>query len=204
MTGGCLLPGFVTVWGVSYFSPTVESWIAASQPGAPSVAGFMYVTLASLGAGLTVSGIRWTVCWRPTLRAWSCRPRGAAGQDRPHAQGPLPTCVRSRSVAGVPPLRPREIGGGAGAELTAAAGMNQRLSREARGRKRPPCSHKAAGCPVGQCLRIFRLVAKSRGPESVTLATFSDILLRMSSVSPVFRYHLYRGQPCRAARSDWT
>jgi hypothetical protein len=56
-----LLPGFVAVWGVSYFSPTVESWIAASQEGAPSVAGFMYVTLASLGAGLTVSGVRWIV-----------------------------------------------------------------------------------------------------------------------------------------------
>ncbi len=46
-----LLPGFVTLWGVSYFSPTVDSWITASQQGAPSVAGFMYVTLASLGAG---------------------------------------------------------------------------------------------------------------------------------------------------------
>jgi hypothetical protein len=56
-----LLPGFVAVWGVSYFSPTVESWIAASQEGAPSVAGFMYVTLASLGAGLTVSGVRWAI-----------------------------------------------------------------------------------------------------------------------------------------------
>lgn len=56
-----LLPGFVTLWGVSYFSPTVDSWITASQQGAPSVAGFMYVTLASLGVGLTVSGVRWAV-----------------------------------------------------------------------------------------------------------------------------------------------
>ena len=30
-----LLPGFVALWGVSYFSPTVASWIAASQQGAP-------------------------------------------------------------------------------------------------------------------------------------------------------------------------
>jgi hypothetical protein len=56
-----ILPGFVALWGVSYFSPTVESWITASQQGAPSVAGFMYVTLASLGTGLTVSGIRWLI-----------------------------------------------------------------------------------------------------------------------------------------------
>ena len=56
-----ILPGFVALWGVSYFSPTVESWITASQQGAPSVAGFMYVTLASVGTGLTVSGVRWLV-----------------------------------------------------------------------------------------------------------------------------------------------
>ena len=56
-----ILPGFVALWGVSYFSPTVESWITASQQGAPSVAGFMYVTVASLAAGLTVSGVRWAI-----------------------------------------------------------------------------------------------------------------------------------------------
>lgn len=56
-----LLPGFVALWGVSYFSPTVASWIMASQQGSPSVAGFMYVTLASLAAGVTVSAVRWAV-----------------------------------------------------------------------------------------------------------------------------------------------
>jgi hypothetical protein len=56
-----ILPGFVALWGVSHFSATVESWIGASQQGSPTVAGFMYVTLASLGTGLTVSGIRWAV-----------------------------------------------------------------------------------------------------------------------------------------------
>ena len=54
-----VLPGFVTLWGISHFSPTVESWIATSQHGAPTVGGFLYVTLASLVAGLTVSAIRW-------------------------------------------------------------------------------------------------------------------------------------------------
>ena len=44
-----LLPGFVALWGVSYFSPTVASWISVSQQGAPTVAGVCYVTLASLG-----------------------------------------------------------------------------------------------------------------------------------------------------------
>jgi hypothetical protein len=56
-----LLPGFVALWGVSYFSPTVTGWIAASQHDAPTVAGFMYVTLASLAAGVTVSAVRWAI-----------------------------------------------------------------------------------------------------------------------------------------------
>jgi hypothetical protein len=56
-----ILPGFVALWGVSFFSPTVESWITVSQQGAPTVAGFMYVTLASIGTGLTVSGVRWLI-----------------------------------------------------------------------------------------------------------------------------------------------
>jgi hypothetical protein len=56
-----VLPGFVALWGVSHFSATVESWIGASQQGSPTIAGFCYVTLASLAAGLTVSAVRWAL-----------------------------------------------------------------------------------------------------------------------------------------------
>ena len=56
-----VLPGFVALWGVSLFSPTVAGWIAATPAGAPAVAGFVYVTLASVGVGLTVSAIRWAI-----------------------------------------------------------------------------------------------------------------------------------------------
>ena len=56
-----VLPGFVALWGISHFSPTVDSWITSSQQGAPTIGGFLYVTLASLVAGLTVSAIRWAV-----------------------------------------------------------------------------------------------------------------------------------------------
>ena len=59
-----VLPGFVTLWGISYFSPTVAGWLFA-PPGATnstaSVGGFLYVTLASVGAGLTASTIRWAL-----------------------------------------------------------------------------------------------------------------------------------------------
>ena len=56
-----VLPGFAAVWGISQFSPTVESWIATSGQGGPTIAGFLYVTLASLAAGLTVSAVRWVI-----------------------------------------------------------------------------------------------------------------------------------------------
>ena len=56
-----LLPGFVALWGVSCFLPTVESWINGSQQGSPTIAGLMYVTLASVAAGMTVSAMRWAV-----------------------------------------------------------------------------------------------------------------------------------------------
>jgi hypothetical protein len=59
-----VLPGFVTLWGISHFSPTVAGWLLA-PPGATSsaasVGGFLYVTLASVGAGLTASTIRWAL-----------------------------------------------------------------------------------------------------------------------------------------------
>ena len=56
-----VLPGFVALWGVGHFLPTVESWITSSQQGAPTIGGFLYVTLASLVAGLTVSAVRWAI-----------------------------------------------------------------------------------------------------------------------------------------------
>jgi hypothetical protein len=57
-----VLPGFVGLWGVSHFSQTVGSWLVASSSAAgnaATVGGFLYVTLASVGAGLTASTIRW-------------------------------------------------------------------------------------------------------------------------------------------------
>lgn len=56
-----LLPGFAALCGVGQFSPYVAGWISSSQQGAPTVGGFLYVTLGSLAAGLTVSAIRWAI-----------------------------------------------------------------------------------------------------------------------------------------------
>lgn len=56
-----LLPGFVALWGISFFSPSVASWFGSTAEDAPTVGGFLYVTLASVAAGLTVSTVRWLV-----------------------------------------------------------------------------------------------------------------------------------------------
>jgi hypothetical protein len=56
-----LLPGFVALFGVSFFSETVRTWLTVASADAPTVGGFLYVTLASLAAGLTVSTVRWAI-----------------------------------------------------------------------------------------------------------------------------------------------
>lgn len=56
-----ILPGFVALLGAGYLSPTVRSWIAASPLFAPTVGGFLYLTLGSTAAGLIVSAVRWAV-----------------------------------------------------------------------------------------------------------------------------------------------
>jgi len=56
-----LIPGFVTLWGARPLVKTVDTWLAASPDSAPTVGGFLYVTLASFAAGLIVSAVRWAV-----------------------------------------------------------------------------------------------------------------------------------------------
>ena len=56
-----LIPGLVVVWGVSYFSATVAGWLGAVREGQPTVGGFLYVTIASIAAGMLVSAARWLI-----------------------------------------------------------------------------------------------------------------------------------------------
>ena len=59
-----ILPGFVSLWGLAEFTPSVKVWLSASAvmvDAMPTVGGFLYVTLASVAAGLTASTIRWAV-----------------------------------------------------------------------------------------------------------------------------------------------
>ena len=54
-----LVPGFVVLWGVSFYSPVVRTWLATPPGNLPTVGGLLYVTVGSLAAGMTVSAIRW-------------------------------------------------------------------------------------------------------------------------------------------------
>lgn len=56
-----ILPGFTVVWGVSHVSADVALWLGTTPTEAPTVGGFLYVTIASVAAGLTVSTIRWAI-----------------------------------------------------------------------------------------------------------------------------------------------
>ncbi len=56
-----VLPGFVALWGMSKFSVTLQGWLASSPANSPTIGGFLYVTLASVASGLTISTLRWLV-----------------------------------------------------------------------------------------------------------------------------------------------
>jgi hypothetical protein len=56
-----LAPGAVALIGVSQFSTTVRVWFASSPENAPTIGGFLYLTVASIAAGMTVSAVRWLV-----------------------------------------------------------------------------------------------------------------------------------------------
>src|SRR5579864_5217970 len=57
-----LLPGFISLWGLSYSSPTIATWLAKSSAAdAPTIGGFFYSTIASLALGLIISAVRWLI-----------------------------------------------------------------------------------------------------------------------------------------------
>jgi hypothetical protein len=64
-----LLPGFVALWGIAYVLEPVRMWFGGPVAEAPSVGGFLYVTLASVAAGLTVSTVRWLLV--DTIHYWT-------------------------------------------------------------------------------------------------------------------------------------
>lgn len=56
-----VLPGVTALWGASYFSPTIRVWLGSAPADAPTVGGFLYLTVAAIAAGLVASTVRWAV-----------------------------------------------------------------------------------------------------------------------------------------------
>lgn len=54
-----LVPGATALWGLSSFSLSLRAWFAATPTDAPTISGFLYLTVASLAVGMTVTAIRW-------------------------------------------------------------------------------------------------------------------------------------------------
>jgi hypothetical protein len=54
-------PGVVALWGAAQFSPTVARWFGATVRAPASGAGFLFVLLTSLAAGIFLSGLRHTL-----------------------------------------------------------------------------------------------------------------------------------------------
>ena len=47
--------------GFSLFSPSPAAWFAATPENAPTISGFLYLTVTSLAAGMTITAIRWAI-----------------------------------------------------------------------------------------------------------------------------------------------
>lgn len=54
-----LVPGATVLTGLSPFLPTVRTWLDGTATNAPTIGGLLYLSLASLAAGMTVSAVRW-------------------------------------------------------------------------------------------------------------------------------------------------
>ena len=56
-----LVPGATALWGFRLFSPSLAAWFAATPENAPTISGFLYLTLASLAVGMTITAVRWAI-----------------------------------------------------------------------------------------------------------------------------------------------
>jgi len=54
-----VVPGFLGVLQLSAFSKPLGDWLALGADTAPTIAGFLYASTTSVGAGLTASAVRW-------------------------------------------------------------------------------------------------------------------------------------------------
>lgn len=63
-----LLPGFLVIWAVSYYSSTITSWLNNTRDITSNIGNIVYIILASLSAGIIISAIRWIIYDRILFR----------------------------------------------------------------------------------------------------------------------------------------
>ncbi|MBM3970827.1 MAG: hypothetical protein FJ302_13365 [Planctomycetes bacterium] len=54
-----LVPGATVLFGISQFEPALKAWFAVNPAQAPTIGGFLYLTIASIACGMIVSAVRW-------------------------------------------------------------------------------------------------------------------------------------------------
>ena len=64
-----ILPGAIVLIGLGAFLSFVRSWLLSPSEAQPTVGGFLFVTLASVAAGMTASAVRWATVDR--LHHWT-------------------------------------------------------------------------------------------------------------------------------------
>ena len=52
-----VIPGMIALYALAFFVPSLHAWFGLTQQ--PTIAGFLFVVLGSIGLGVFVSGIRW-------------------------------------------------------------------------------------------------------------------------------------------------
>lgn len=56
-----VIPGLIVVAALQGEFPILQAWLRTSSFDSPTIGGFLYATIASVGAGLAVSALRWLI-----------------------------------------------------------------------------------------------------------------------------------------------
>lgn len=64
-----LVPGATVLVGLRPWIPALDFWFHSATSESPTIGGFLFLTVAALAAGMTVSGIRWAVL--DPIHAWT-------------------------------------------------------------------------------------------------------------------------------------
>lgn len=70
-----LIPGFLALWGLGCLSSPLHVWLLGAGESGPSVVALLYVVIASVASGMSVSALRWAVVDRVHHATGIRRPR---------------------------------------------------------------------------------------------------------------------------------